>query len=250
MVFCESWLYDDVSDDEVSIPQYYGIRCDRRGGKRGGSVCVYVKNGICFRSIIASLQIPSCIEALWLHIIDTSVTLLAIYIPPGLSSNNTKSSTVELLPACYYLAWHPITCKLTYWWTWPSASARMGYTLNPERLRTVPCSRHKATLTRQKEREQKRVSFHSLRTVIHYTGDRGHLAAGAIWPPPCIRSLQKFFGFLVSVHVFLDVNNGQAKIFVSFLQIFFENTEKRQKLTKTCTGSFDIFTITCFSPVS
>ena len=146
MVFCEFWLYEEVSDDEVSIPQYSGIRCDRRGGKRGGSVCVYVKNGICFRSIIASLQIPSCIEVLWLHFFHTSITLLAIYIPPGLSSNNTKSSTVELLPARYYLVWHPIT-----------------------RLRTVPCSRHKATLTGQNEREQKRVSLQSLRTVIQFT---------------------------------------------------------------------------------
>ena len=52
-------------------------------------------------------------------------------------------------------------------------------------------------------------------------GDRGDLAA------PMYPLSGKFFGFLVSVHVFLDVNNGQAKFFVSFLQIFFEKIEKR-----------------------
>ena len=46
------------------------------------------------------------------------------------------------------------------------ASARMGCALNPEQLRTEPCSKHKDTLTRQKERERSWVSFQSLRAVI------------------------------------------------------------------------------------
>ena len=48
----------------------------------------------------------------------------------------------------------------------------MGCALNPERLQTEPCLKHKATLTGQKEREQRRVSFQSLRAVIQYTTGR------------------------------------------------------------------------------
>ena len=44
----------------------------------------------------------------------------------------------------------------------------MVYALNPERLRTKLCLKHKTTLTGQKEREQRRVPFQSLRTVIQY----------------------------------------------------------------------------------
>ena len=47
----------------------------------------------------------------------------------------------------FFLVWHPI--KLRHQWTRPSASARMGCTLNPERLQTEPCLKHKATLTGQ-----------------------------------------------------------------------------------------------------
>ena len=47
------------------------------------------------------------------------------------------------------------------------ASARMGCALNPERLQTEPSSKHKATLTAQKERERRRVSFQSKEFYIH-----------------------------------------------------------------------------------
>ena len=99
MLFCESWLHDGVSDDEISIPQYSLIRCDRRGGKRGGGVCAYVKNGIRFRSIVLSSRTPDCIEALWLHLLDTNITLLAVYIPPGLTSNNYKEISRYIVDA-------------------------------------------------------------------------------------------------------------------------------------------------------
>ena len=59
-----------------------------------------------------------------------------------------------------FLVWHPI--KLRHQWTRPPASARMGCALNPEL-----CSKHKATLTGQKEREWRRVSFQSLRAAIY-----------------------------------------------------------------------------------
>ena len=52
------------------------------------------------------------------------------------------------------------------------ASARISCALNPERLRTEPCLKHKATLTGQKERERRRVSFQSLSAVIQYSCGR------------------------------------------------------------------------------
>ena len=61
------------------------------------------------------------------------------------------------------------------------ATARMGCALNPERRQTEPCLKRKATLTGQKEREQRRVSFQSLRAVIQYTTGR---AADVRHPKP------------------------------------------------------------------
>ena len=57
----------------------------------------------------------------------------------------------------------------------------MGCALNPERLQTEPCLKHKATLTGQQEREQRRVSFQGLRAVIQYTIGR---AADVRHPKP------------------------------------------------------------------
>ena len=90
MVLCESWLNDSVSDEEVLIPQYSVLRCDRCSGKRGGGVCVYVRNTIRYQNIATSLQIPSCIEAVWLRIPEANITLLSIYVPPCLTSENYK----------------------------------------------------------------------------------------------------------------------------------------------------------------
>lgn len=48
-VFCvsESWLTDEISDDEIQIPNYHVLRADRPGIKthkeRGGGVIAYVK---------------------------------------------------------------------------------------------------------------------------------------------------------------------------------------------------------------
>ena len=91
LVLCESWLSGSVSNEEVLIPQYSVIRCDRKGGRKGGGVCVYVRNAIRYQNIMSSRQIPNCIEAVWLQITESNIILLAIYIPPGLTSENHKN---------------------------------------------------------------------------------------------------------------------------------------------------------------
>lgn len=79
--FCESWLNEGISDAEVRIPQCSVIRCV---GKRGGGVCVYVKNGsLPLSRYLAPLKHCDSIS-------DTSISLLPIYIPPGLTSSNYK----------------------------------------------------------------------------------------------------------------------------------------------------------------
>ena len=57
-----------------------------------------------------------------------------------------NKSTVDCLQHVIdFSVWHPI--KLRHQWTRPPASARMGSALNPERLQTEPCLKHKAILT-------------------------------------------------------------------------------------------------------
>ena len=71
--------------------------------------------------------------------------------------------------------------KLRRQQAWLPDSARMGCALSPERLQTEPCLKHKAPLTGQKEREQRRVSLQSLRAVIQYTtGLQGALFVGVL----------------------------------------------------------------------
>ena len=55
LCFTETWFSDNISDDSVAIDGFGSpLRCDRdcdvTGKKRGGGVCMYIKEAWCPRS--------------------------------------------------------------------------------------------------------------------------------------------------------------------------------------------------------
>ena len=90
LVLCETWLNDRISNQEIQIPDYDICRCDRRDGRRGGGVCVYVSCGVRYEEIVPRIQMPNSIESVCLRICNSDTILMALYIPPNLSSNDYK----------------------------------------------------------------------------------------------------------------------------------------------------------------
>ena len=69
------------------IPQYVIYRSDRCDGRKGGGVCVYVDVRTRIDDVVTHAIKPSCIEAVWLRLVDANIILAAVYIPPNLLSN-------------------------------------------------------------------------------------------------------------------------------------------------------------------
>ena len=85
MAFCESWLNDSITDDIINIPGYQiPFRCDRKF-RRGGGVCLFVKEHFAVKSFNDLPPPPPCIESIWISLPSLRLILLALYVPPGLS---------------------------------------------------------------------------------------------------------------------------------------------------------------------
>ena len=88
VIISESWLTDDVLDEQVALPGYSSLfRNDRSDGRRGGGVCVYVRDSFrCFPTTdVHPENSPSSYERLFLHLPGINALLLALYVPPNLS---------------------------------------------------------------------------------------------------------------------------------------------------------------------
>ena len=88
VIISESWLTDTVLDEQIAIPGYGSpFRNDRSDGRRGGGVCVYVKDS--FSCIPIDDSIPEnstrLYERLFLRVPGINVLILALYIPPNLA---------------------------------------------------------------------------------------------------------------------------------------------------------------------
>ena len=86
MVSCESWLNESIADDLIHVPGYQSpFRCDRKS-RRGGGVCLFVRDHFPVRCIVGLLP-PLCIESVWVFLSTLKLIILALYVPPGLSAS-------------------------------------------------------------------------------------------------------------------------------------------------------------------
>lgn len=82
----ETWLTDSVSDAQIDVTSYAGpLRADRRGGRKGGGVCCYVRGDIVCKQLLNVLQPPESVDCLGMIIPACKLVLILIYIPPNLS---------------------------------------------------------------------------------------------------------------------------------------------------------------------
>ena len=87
VVFCESWLNESIADDLIHVPGYQRpFRCDRKL-RRGGGVCLFVKDHFPVRYLTGLPPPPPCIESVWLFLSTLKLIILALYVPPGLSAS-------------------------------------------------------------------------------------------------------------------------------------------------------------------
>jgi hypothetical protein len=86
---CESWLSENVTDDEVRLQGYSTYRCDRSNGKKGGGVCVYVNYSLHCEEWVNNGFHRMCpfIECVALIMKQVEILLIVIYVPPGMSSS-------------------------------------------------------------------------------------------------------------------------------------------------------------------
>ena len=83
MCIVESWLCSDISDNEISLPNYSIIRLDRN--RHGGGILLYVKDNLSFKVVLHG---PSGLELIFISILlpnGRSIFLGTFYRPPSSS---------------------------------------------------------------------------------------------------------------------------------------------------------------------
>lgn len=88
----ETWLTNKISSKDIYLDGYKILRCDRLS-RKGGGVCVYVKDNI--NTICKSvLEFPSEVE--YLSFISYNVNYILLYVPPQISAT-IKASVLDCL---------------------------------------------------------------------------------------------------------------------------------------------------------
>lgn len=82
MTLSETWLNEQISDSEISIPGYKVFRLDR--GNKGGGIAVYAKDEL---SLVwrTDLEMDHDVESLWLELFlpkSHGVLIGTFYRPP------------------------------------------------------------------------------------------------------------------------------------------------------------------------
>ena len=83
----ETWLNASINNNIISVDGYDLIRHDRMDGRRGGGVCIYIKNVIQYSD--RKDLIDNNLEALWIELSPSKSRKLLIgslYRPPDASS--------------------------------------------------------------------------------------------------------------------------------------------------------------------
>ena len=87
MIFCETWLTDQIDSNHICIPDYKEpLRSDRQL-KRGGGVCICPKADVACRMIPQLDRPPPFVECVWTAHPQHKSIVLAIYVPPNLNSS-------------------------------------------------------------------------------------------------------------------------------------------------------------------
>ena len=101
LCFCETFLTDEISDNELMIPDFTITRCDRRQ-RMGGGVCMYVKNSVNFTTCV-SYSNSTC-ELLIVRLHDPPLIIVLIYRPPSCSTENFDDIINQVYQFIYSLA--------------------------------------------------------------------------------------------------------------------------------------------------
>ena len=96
----ETWLDSSVSDDEVALQNYEILRQDRTATKRGGGVCIFVRNDISYQVLSCLRLSPIFIESLWVYLRTSSILLCMLYIPPNLKAADHQEVLNYVIESC------------------------------------------------------------------------------------------------------------------------------------------------------
>lgn len=103
----ETWLHDEICDSEISPPGFNVVRSDRKDGRRGGGVALFLRSDLNF----SVLEGPRELETVWCKVNLHKKTLLigVFYRPPGsaatdlhtlsnfMNAHNASSANVILM---------------------------------------------------------------------------------------------------------------------------------------------------------
>jgi exonuclease III len=100
IVITESWLTDNVLNEQIALPGFGSpFRQDRQDGRRGGGVCVYVKENVSCIPVPNSATVsnsPEKCERVLLKFTETNIILLALYVPPNLSKCDQEAIIMSI----------------------------------------------------------------------------------------------------------------------------------------------------------
>lgn len=97
IIITESWLHEDITDDEIALRNYCVPFRNDRQGKRGGGICVYLSKNYHATCPLRSVNDSSVCESLWLQIVQLNILLLAVYIPPNLPKRILKDIECDIM---------------------------------------------------------------------------------------------------------------------------------------------------------
>lgn len=103
ILICETWLHEQITDALITIDNYRVFRLDRQD-KKGGGICIYIRNKLKNLNIHASIlehKVVTPTESLWLNInIETIRFVIAcIYRPKYTTEHENKSLISNLQTA-------------------------------------------------------------------------------------------------------------------------------------------------------
>lgn len=105
----ETWLTPAVSDNDVAIDGFTIIRADRCQTKRGGGVCLYIKNTLKYNKL--NYNHTATFEQLWINVIIKNKTIIfgVVYKPPISNCNQFIDNFEDVVSEINELS-YPIIC--------------------------------------------------------------------------------------------------------------------------------------------